>query len=74
MDVLALEDALQALQALDPTQARLVELRFFGGLTINETAEALGTSVSSAKREWVVARAWLYRHISGRAPESNDPP
>jgi RNA polymerase sigma factor (TIGR02999 family) len=68
VDVLTLDDALQALQAMDSTQARLVELRFFGGLTINETAEALGLSVSTAKREWSVARAWLYRRISGHAP------
>ena len=74
VDVLALEDALQALQAMDSTQARLVELRFFGGLTINETAEALGLSVSTAKREWTVARAWLYRHISGHAPDPSDRP
>lgn len=64
-DVLALHDALDKLAALDPAQARLVELRYFGGLTIEETAEALGVSISTVKREWAIARAFLRREITG---------
>jgi RNA polymerase sigma factor (TIGR02999 family) len=64
-DVLALHDALQKLAAVDPDQARLVELRYFGGLSIEETAEALGVSISTVKREWAVARAFLRREIAG---------
>lgn len=62
-DVLALHDALDRLALLDPNQARLVELRYFGGLTIDETAEALGVSAATVKREWVLARAWLRREL-----------
>lgn len=64
VDVLALEDALQRLAGLDARQARLVELRYFGGLTIEETAEALDLSPATVKREWVTARAWLKRELS----------
>lgn len=64
MDVLALHEALDRLAALDPEQARLVELRYFGGLNIEETAEALGVSPATVKREWAVARAWLRRELS----------
>ena len=63
-DVLALHDALTRLAALDPDQARLVELRYFAGLTIEETAAALGSSPATVKREWAVARAWLHRELS----------
>ena len=61
IDVLALHDALERLAALDPDQARVVELRYFGGMNIDETAEALGISTATVKREWAVARAWLNR-------------
>ena len=64
VDILALNAALEALQAFDPDQARLVELRYFGGLTIDETAEAMGISPATVKREWSVARAWLKRELS----------
>jgi RNA polymerase sigma-70 factor, ECF subfamily len=64
LDLLALDEALTRLAALDPQQARLVELRFFGGLTIEETAEALGVSPATVKRAWTAARAWLHREIS----------
>ena len=64
LDVLALHDALDRLAALDPEQARLVELRYFGGMNIEETAEALGVSPATVKREWAVARAWLRRELS----------
>jgi RNA polymerase sigma-70 factor, ECF subfamily len=64
VDVLALHEALERLAALDPDQARLVELRYFGGLTIEETAEALDVSAATLKREWAIARAWLRRELS----------
>ena len=62
-EVLALHEALERLAALDPAQARLVELRYFGGLTIEEAAEVLGVSAATVKREWAVARAWLRREL-----------
>jgi RNA polymerase sigma factor (TIGR02999 family) len=63
VDLIALDDALSALAAMDAHGARIVELRFFGGLTIEETAEVLGISTASVKREWATARAWLYRSM-----------
>jgi len=66
VDLLALDEALVRLKALDDAQARIVELRFFGGLSIDETAEAMETSPSSIKREFRSARAWLFREL-GRA-------
>jgi len=62
-DILALHDALDRLALLDPHQARLVELRYFGGMTIEETADALDISAATVKREWVLARAWLRREL-----------
>ena len=64
LDVLALHDALDRLAVMDPDQARLVELRYFGGMNIEETAEALGISPATVKREWAVARAWLRREMT----------
>jgi RNA polymerase sigma factor (TIGR02999 family) len=64
VELLALHDALDKLAALDPDQARLVELRYFGGLNIEETAQALGVSPATVKREWATARAWLRRELS----------
>ena len=61
--MLALNDALERLAELDPAQARLVELRYFTGLTIEETAEAMEMSPATVKREWAIARAWLRREI-----------
>lgn len=63
VELLALHEALERLAALDADQARLVELRYFGGLTIEETAEALDVSPATVKREWAVARAWLRREL-----------
>jgi RNA polymerase sigma factor (TIGR02999 family) len=63
LDVLALEEALRELAELDPAKARLVELRFFGGLGLEETAEVLQVSASTVTREWRLARAWLYRRL-----------
>lgn len=64
-DVEALDEALLALAGLSPRQARLVELRYFGGLSIDEAAGALDISPATAKRDWSVARAWLRRRLSG---------
>jgi RNA polymerase sigma factor (TIGR02999 family) len=63
-DVLALNDALEALSEMDQQQGHIVELRFFGGLSIEETAEILAISQATVKRDWSVARAWLYRQLA----------
>jgi RNA polymerase sigma factor (TIGR02999 family) len=60
LDLVALDEALTGLAAFDPQQSRVVELRFFGGLTIEEAAEVLRISPSTVKREWIMARAWLH--------------
>ena len=65
--LISLDEALQKLATIDADQSRIVELRYFGGLTIEETAEVLQTSPSSVQREWTIARAWLYNAIAGRA-------
>jgi len=67
LDLLALDDALTALARLDPQQSRVVELRFFGGMSIEETAEAMGLSPATVKRLWSTARLWLLHEISGDA-------
>lgn len=64
VDVLALHEALERLAALDHDQVRIVELRYFGGLTVEETAEVLGTSPATVKRDWASARAWLLNELS----------
>lgn len=64
-EVTALDEALTKLESIDPQEARVVELRFFGGLTIKETAEAMKISVDMVNREWSTAKAWLYREMSG---------
>jgi RNA polymerase sigma factor (TIGR02999 family) len=64
----ALDDALETLSKVDPQQARVVELRFFTGLSIEETAEVLGISESTVKRDWISAKAWLFRQLS-RVPQ-----
>lgn len=66
LDIDALDQALTRLATLDPQQARLVELRYFGGLTIEETAEVLGVSPATVKRSWVVAKAWLRKELDAR--------
>lgn len=63
VDFLALDQALRALAELDPKQARLVELRFFGGLTVAETSEVMGISPATTKRWWALSRAWLRREL-----------
>ena len=67
VDVLALDEALGALSVIDDRQCRVVELRFFAGLNIDETAEALGVSPATVEREWALAKAWLYRQLSSHA-------
>jgi len=67
VDVLALDEALSRLEALDPRQAKVVELRFFAGLSEEETAAVLGCSPSTVERDWRTARAWLFRELEGRA-------
>jgi RNA polymerase sigma factor (TIGR02999 family) len=67
VDVLALDQALSALSSIDDRQGRVVELRFFAGLNIDEAAEALGVSPATVEREWALAKAWLYRRLSSRA-------
>lgn len=67
VDVIVLDKALQDLTELDAQQGRIVELRFFGGLTIEDTSEVLGISPATVKREWVTARAWLFRAMTGDA-------
>jgi RNA polymerase sigma factor (TIGR02999 family) len=64
-DLLALDDALKKLEAKDARKSKLVELRFFSGLTTEQAAEALGVSVATAERDWTFARAWLRREMSG---------
>lgn len=64
IDVLALHEALERLAAFDPQQARIVELRYFGGLTIEETAEVVGISPATVVREWTIAKAWLRADLS----------
>jgi RNA polymerase sigma factor (TIGR02999 family) len=70
VEALALDDALTRLAALDARQSRIVELRFFGGLSMEEVAEHLGVSKRTAETDWALARAWLHRELSGggRAP------
>jgi len=63
LDVVALDDALNELSRMNPEHGRIVELRFFAGLSIEETAQAMGISPATVKRDWAVARAWLYREL-----------
>jgi RNA polymerase sigma factor (TIGR02999 family) len=67
IDVLVLDEALTSLSKLDAQQARVVELRFFGGLSIEESSEVLGISPATVKRDWMTARAWLKREMEGAA-------
>jgi RNA polymerase sigma factor (TIGR02999 family) len=71
VDALDLDRALQELDRLDPTQGRIVELRYFAGLTVEETAAALGMSDRTVKREWALAKSWLYRQLTGNGMTSD---
>jgi RNA polymerase sigma factor (TIGR02999 family) len=66
VDVIALDNALTELAKVDAQQERIIELRFFAGLSIEETAEALNTSPATVKRDWSIARAWLHREMTSR--------
>ena len=66
-DVLAIEEALEKLSELDPRQAQIVELRFYGGLTVEEVAEVLGVSKRTVESDWTMLRAWLRRELSGES-------
>lgn len=66
--LVALDDALAGLKRMDPRQCRIVELRYFAGLSLEETAESIGISVATVKRDWAMARAWLRREVEGRPP------
>lgn len=68
IDIMALDQALQRLGRVDPRQARVVEMRFFGGLSVEETAEVLDVSPATIKREWTMAKAWLHAELSGTMP------
>lgn len=69
--ILALHDALDALALLDPRKARVVEMRFFGGLTVEEVAEVLQVSAVTVMRDWSSAKAWLYRELGGAAADGS---
>jgi RNA polymerase sigma factor (TIGR02999 family) len=66
VDVVALDDALNTLAEVDPRQSRVVELRFFAGLSLEETSEVMGIATATVQRDWTAARAWLHREISRR--------
>jgi RNA polymerase sigma factor (TIGR02999 family) len=73
VETLALDRALGELERLDPDQARIVELRFFGGLTVEETAAALRISPATVKREWTIAKGWLYRALTQGRDRDDQP-
>jgi RNA polymerase sigma-70 factor (ECF subfamily) len=70
-ELLALDEALEKLAAQDPRKSQIVELRYFGGLTVEETAEFLKQSQRTVEREWNMAKAWLYRALSGEEPDES---
>lgn len=70
-DLVALDEALQALVEFDARKSQVVELRFFGGLSVEETAEALGVSVETVHRDWRLARSWLLRRLNGEMPNES---
>jgi RNA polymerase sigma factor (TIGR02999 family) len=65
-DIIAIDEALESLAAIDPRQSRLIELRFFVGLSVEEVAEVMGISPITVKREWRSAKAWLHRELDGK--------
>ena len=70
MNLVAVDDALNALSAIDPRKGRVVELRFFGGLSVKETAEVLGISAETVQRDWKMAKSWLRRELNGAKPRA----
>lgn len=73
-NLLLLDEALQALTEIDPQQSQVIELRYFGGLTIEETAEVMKLSPATIKREWAMARAWLHQALTNNAVKTPDEP
>ena len=73
VEVLALDQALEALSKIDPRKVRVVELRYFGGLSVEETAEVLRISQETVLRDWKMAKTWLLRELSGEACHSREP-
>ncbi len=71
VDVLGIDEALERLASIHPEKARVVEMRFFGGLTTEEAAEVLGVTTRTAERYWQYARAWLYREIAGQSDDES---
>jgi RNA polymerase sigma factor (TIGR02999 family) len=71
-ELVALDSALTDLHRMDEHLAQVVELRFFGGFSVEETADALGVSSNKVKRDWALAKSWMYQHISGGAPAAAD--
>lgn len=68
LDLVALDDAMATLARFDPQQSRVIELRFFAGLTIEQTAETLGISPATVKRDWITAKAWLFKELNRAKP------
>jgi len=73
LDLVELDEALDALASLDPMKSRIVELRFFGGLSVDETAAVLQVAPVTVKRHFAVAKLWLHRRLRGESPETRDP-
>src|SRR5207248_11687983 len=73
-DLIALDDSLTKLEQLDPPKARVVTLRYFAGLSIEETAAAMDLSPATVKNEWAFARAWLHRELAGADPATDQDP
>jgi RNA polymerase sigma factor (TIGR02999 family) len=71
LDIVALDEALQRLAQIDEQQSRVVELRFFSGLSVEETAEVMDISKATVKRDWSMAKAWLHRELSGRVKKDD---
>ena len=67
VEIVSLHEALEALQAIDPRKSKVVEMRYFGGLSVEETAEALGLSIGTVNRDWSLAKSWLIREMSRKA-------
>jgi RNA polymerase sigma factor (sigma-70 family) len=63
-----MDEALRALERISPRQSKVIELRYFGGLSVEETAEAMHVSTGTVRRDWSMARAWLFRELSNRRP------
>jgi RNA polymerase sigma-70 factor, ECF subfamily len=72
-DLVALDDAMNALALLDPRKVQIIEMRFFGGLSVEETAEVLKVSAATVRRDWSIAKLWLYRELGGSRGDESGP-